>query len=83
MRSLIVIPTYNEIDNLQPLVTAVVGMTPDSVEVLIVDDGSPDGTGQLADAMVKQMPRVHVLHRPKKMGLGTAYVNGLDRKSVV
>lgn len=76
MRSLIVIPTYNEIDNLQPLVTAVVGMTPDSVEVLIVDDGSPDGTGQLADAMVKQMPRVHVLHRPKKMGLGTAYVNG-------
>ena len=76
MRSLIVIPTYNEIENLQPLLAAVLGATPGHVEVLVVDDGSPDGTGQLADALAKQSTRLHVLHRPKKMGLGTAYVNG-------
>lgn len=83
MRALIVVPTYNEIDNLEPLLTAVLAATPDSVEVLVVDDGSPDGTGQLADAIAQQNKRVHVLHRARKMGLGTAYVNGfkwgLDR----
>jgi dolichol-phosphate mannosyltransferase len=76
MRALIVIPTYNEIDNLQPLAQAVLANTPASVEVLVVDDGSPDGTGQLADAIAKDHPRLHVLHRARKMGLGTAYVNG-------
>jgi dolichol-phosphate mannosyltransferase len=76
MRTLIVIPTYNEIENLQPLVDAVLSETPPEVEVLIVDDGSPDGTGQLADQLAKKAPRLHVLHREKKMGLGTAYVNG-------
>jgi len=75
-RSLIVIPTYNEIDNLQPLLTAVMQITPPSTEVLVVDDGSPDGTGQLADSLASADPRIHVLHRPKKMGLGTAYVAG-------
>ncbi len=76
MRSLIVIPTYNEIENLQPLVEAVLQVTPESVDVLIVDDNSPDGTGKLADQLATQRSRVHVLHRPGKMGLGTAYVNG-------
>src|SRR3982750_1916968 len=76
MRSLIVIPTYNEIENLEPLLQAVLAKTAENVGILVVDDGSPDGTGQLADAIAKQNPRVHVLHRPKKMGLGTAYVNG-------
>ncbi|MEN9722215.1 MAG: hypothetical protein RJB38_201 [Pseudomonadota bacterium] len=75
-RSLIVIPTYNEIDNLQPLLKAVLQVTPPSTEVLVVDDGSPDGTGQLADSLASADPRVHVLHRAKKMGLGTAYVAG-------
>lgn len=76
MNALIVIPTYNEIDNIQPLVRQVLEATPSSVHILICDDGSPDGTGQLADTMAKADQRVHVLHRPKKMGLGTAYVAG-------
>ena len=76
MRALVVVPTYNEIDNLGPLLKAVLAATPDTVDILVADDGSPDGTGQLADAVAEQNPRVHVLHRPKKMGLGTAYVNG-------
>lgn len=76
MRTLIVVPTYNEIENLQALMDAVMAVVPAEVEVLIVDDGSPDGTGQLADTLAKQNPRIHVLHRAKKMGLGTAYVNG-------
>lgn len=84
MRTLIVVPTYNEIENLEPLTQAILAQVPPEVELLIVDDGSPDGTGGLADALSKQNSRVHVLHRPKKMGLGTAYVNGfrwgLERK---
>lgn len=77
MRTLIVVPTYNEIENLESLVSSVLGNIPSSeVEILIVDDGSPDGTGQLADKLAGRNPRVHVLHRQKKMGLGTAYVNG-------
>jgi len=75
-QSLIVIPTYNEIDNLQPLVMAVLQVTPPSTEILVVDDGSPDGTGQLADSLAASNSRIHVLHRSKKMGLGTAYVAG-------
>ena len=75
MRILIAVPTYNEIENLESLLKAILAITPTNVEVLVADDGSPDGTGQLADAIAKQDPRVHVLHRPKKMGLGTAYVN--------
>jgi dolichol-phosphate mannosyltransferase len=77
MRTLIVVPTYNEVENIQPLVEAILASTPSSVDVLIVDDSSPDGTGALADILaVRHEPRVHVLHREKKMGLGTAYVNG-------
>ena len=76
MRVLIIVPTYNEIENLQALVEAVLAAAPASAEMLIVDDNSPDGTGQLADLLSAQKPRVHVLHRAKKMGLGTAYVNG-------
>jgi len=76
MRSLIVIPTYNEIENIQSLVGAALAQTPDAVDILVVDDNSPDGTGKLADQLAEQNRRVHVLHRAKKMGLGTAYVNG-------
>lgn len=78
MRTLIVVPTYNEIENLKPLAEAVLSATPDSVEILVVDDGSPDGTGQLADKLVQQYPRFHVMHREKKSGLGTAYVQGFN-----
>lgn len=77
MRSLIVIPTYNEIENLQSLIEAILAVVPDTVDILVVDDNSPDGTGKLADLLSqKHESRVHVLHRQKKMGLGTAYVNG-------
>lgn len=85
MRTLIVIPTYNEKENLQPIVDAILSVTPKDVEVLVVDDGSPDGTGDIADRMAQANSRIHVLHRAKKMGLGTAYVNGfrwgLERSS--
>lgn len=76
-KTLVVIPTYNEIENIESIVTAVLGNTPGTVDVLVVDDNSPDGTGRAADELArKHAPRVHVLHREKKMGLGTAYVNG-------
>jgi len=76
MRALIIVPTYNEIENIRALTEAIQEVTPKEVDVLIVDDGSPDGTGQLADTMARESSRVHVLHRAKKMGLGTAYVAG-------
>ncbi len=76
MRTLIVIPTYNEAENLGPITEAVLSGTPSDVEILLVDDGSPDGTGKLADKIAEKNPRFHVLHRPRKLGLGTAYVNG-------
>ncbi len=75
-RPLIVIPTYNEIENLKTLIERVLAVAPQNVEILVVDDNSPDGTGELADSIAKRESRVHVLHREKKMGLGTAYVNG-------
>jgi len=76
MEVLVVIPTYNESNNIRPLSEALLGLELD-LGVLIVDDNSPDGTGRIADALAKQDPRVHVLHRPGKQGLGTAYREGL------
>jgi dolichol-phosphate mannosyltransferase len=74
-RTLIIVPTYNEKDNIERLIEAVLKQDP-SIEMLIVDDGSPDGTGSLVDAIAAHNPRVHVLHRAAKLGLGTAYVAG-------
>jgi len=74
-RSLIIIPTYNEAENLEPLVSAVLALDA-GLEILVVDDNSPDGTGQIADRLSETLGVVHVLHRPGKMGLGTAYVEG-------
>jgi dolichol-phosphate mannosyltransferase len=71
-RALVCVPTYNEAENVVPIVEAILAAAP--VEVLVVDDGSPDGTGQLADAFAAREPRVHVLHREKKEGLGKAYL---------
>ncbi len=76
MRSLIVIPTYNESENLPLILQAALDATPAEVEILVVDDGSPDGTGQLAEGWCQKNPRVHVMHRKGKLGLGTAYVAG-------
>ncbi len=75
-RVLIVIPTYNEIENLGPITSEVMKRTPSEVHVLVVDDGSPDGTGALADRLSASEPRIHVLHRTQKQGLGPAYIAG-------
>jgi dolichol-phosphate mannosyltransferase len=74
-RALVVIPTYNEAVNLPQIVPAVLGQDP-RLEVLIVDDNSPDGTGQIADEMSRTNARVHTMHRDGKLGLGTAYIAG-------
>ncbi len=76
IKTLIIIPTYNEIENLTPITDAVLGITPETVHVLVVDDGSPDGTGKMADELAKKNPRLHVLHRKEKQGLGPAYIAG-------
>ena len=75
-RTLVVIPTYNERATL-PEVAARALAAPVDVDLLIVDDGSPDGTGALADELAEEHPEVHVLHRPGKQGLGPAYRAGL------
>ncbi len=72
---LVVIPTYNERDNLGPIVGRLRTVLPD-VDVLVVDDGSPDGTGELADELAAADIRVQVLHRTEKAGLGAAYIAG-------
>ena len=74
-RALVVIPTYNERENLPSIVPLVLEQDP-RLEVLVIDDNSPDGTGDLADALAAASPRVHVVHRSAKQGLGTAYRAG-------
>ena len=74
-RALVVVPTYNEAPNLPNLVPQILSQDP-RLEVLVVDDASPDGTGRIADGLVRDNPRVHVLHREGKLGLGTAYLAG-------
>ena len=75
MRALVIIPTYNERENIPQLVPAILGQG-EHFDVLVVDDNSPDGTGEIADALASTQPRLHVIHRPGKAGLGTAYVAG-------
>ena len=74
-KALVIVPTYNERENILRLADAVLAQDP-RIEILVVDDGSPDGTGLLADERAATDGRVHVLHRPRKMGLGTAYLAG-------
>ena len=82
-RGLVIVPTYNERDNIERLIATALSQDA-SLEILVVDDGSPDGTGEIVDRVASQNARVHVLHRPRKMGLGTAYLTGfrwaLDRE---
>ena len=78
MKSIVVVPTYNEIDNIDPLLEALLGLAANP-DVLIVDDGSPDGTGVRVDEWSRKSSRVRVVHRPRKMGLGTAYIAGFTR----
>lgn len=74
-RALVIVPTYNERENIPIIVPLVLEQDP-RLEVLVIDDGSPDGTGELADALAEADQRVHVLHRAGKQGLGTAYRMG-------
>jgi len=74
-RTLIVVATYNEIENLPRLVHQILTVAPD-VDILVIDDNSPDGTGSWCDHHAKQEPRLRCLHRPKKLGLGTATLAG-------
>ncbi len=77
--TVVIVPTYNEADNIRDLVTQLLNL-PVAVQVLVVDDNSPDKTGDLVDEMAKEYPgRVHVIHRPGKMGLGTAYIAGFKK----
>jgi dolichol-phosphate mannosyltransferase len=79
----VLIPTYNEAENIERIVRATVAelqrLAPDGHRVLIVDDGSPDGTGAIADTLAGELPAVEVLHRSAKQGLGRAYLAGFDR----
>jgi dolichol-phosphate mannosyltransferase len=74
----VIIPTYNERDNLRPLTERILNQH-QSLRILIVDDNSPDGTGQLADELAREDSRIQVLHRPVKLGLGSAYRQGFRK----
>jgi dolichol-phosphate mannosyltransferase len=83
-KTMVVIPTYNEAENLPKMVGELLALGLPGLEILVVDDNSPDGTGKIADDLAGRYPdRVHVIHRSGKLGLGTAYVTGfhyaLDR----
>jgi dolichol-phosphate mannosyltransferase len=78
MRVLVVTPTYNEHDNLEALCAAVLA-SPIRADYMIVDDNSPDGTGKLADELSAKEPRIKVMHRPGKLGLGSAYRQAFGR----
>jgi dolichol-phosphate mannosyltransferase len=75
--ALVIIPTYNERDNLEAISSAVLAAEP-RADILVVDDNSPDGTGQLADQLAAKQPRIKVLHRAKKEGLGRAYLQAFS-----
>lgn len=75
MKAIVVIPTYNEKDNVTRLASAVLAQHPD-IQILFVDDNSPDGTGKIIDGLAAEHDRVHVLHRAGKLGLGSAYRQG-------
>jgi dolichol-phosphate mannosyltransferase len=77
--SLVVIPTYNEADNLPIIAEAIMALSNPAVDLLVVDDNSPDGTGKIADDLAaKYVNRIFVLHRPGKSGLGRAYIEGFQ-----
>jgi dolichol-phosphate mannosyltransferase len=79
LRIVICLPTYNERENLEPMVRALGGLGLEGLEVLVIDDASPDGTGEIADRLSAELPWVHVLHRERKEGLGPAYLAGFRR----
>ncbi len=79
MKAVVCLPTYNERPNLEPMVRALGDVLPEGGRVLVIDDSSPDGTGELADSLADSLAYVDVLHRPRKEGLGPAYLAGFGR----
>jgi len=75
MKFLVIIPTYNEMENIPEIIPQILAQN-EGLEILVVDDGSPDGTGDFVENLSKENGKVHLLRREKKMGLGTAYVAG-------
>ena len=75
--TLVIIPTYNEKENISNMIHTVMAITEHQFDILVIDDNSPDGTGQIVDALVEENPeRVHIIKRQGKLGLGTAYITG-------
>jgi dolichol-phosphate mannosyltransferase len=80
VRAVVCVPTYDEKDNVEPLVRALGGVLDVRRDrVLVIDDGSPDGTGEIADRLARELPWLDVLHRPRKEGIGRAYLAGFAR----
>jgi dolichol-phosphate mannosyltransferase len=79
LKSVVVIPTYNEAENLPKMVSALFTLPLDDLHLLIVDDASPDGTGKIADELKASNPRIDVMHRQGKLGLGSAYISGFQK----
>lgn len=77
MKKLVIIPTYNERENIEAIVPAIFDVDP-SLEILVVDDSSPDGTGEMVESLQKKYPQLHLLVRSKKEGLGRAYIAGFN-----
>ena len=74
-RALVIVPTYNERENITRIIGAILDQDP-RLEILVVDDGSPDGTGDIVEGLIQHEPRLHIIRRARKMGLGTAYLAG-------
>ncbi|HEY6031759.1 MAG TPA: polyprenol monophosphomannose synthase [Gaiellaceae bacterium] len=79
MKAVVCLPTYNEAENVEPMVRALGDVLPEGGRVLVIDDGSPDGTGAIADRLAAELEWVDVLHRERKEGLGRAYIAGFER----
>jgi len=75
VEKLVIVPTYNERENIEPLLQRLLSL-PHDLHVLVVDDASPDGTGEFVESWARNQPRLHVLRRPSKLGLGSAYRDG-------
>ena len=75
MRKLVIIPTYNEKENIENIIRYVVGLTP-KFDILIIEDNSPDGTGDIVEKLQQELPQLHMIRRAGKLGLGTAYITG-------
>jgi len=75
-KTLVIIPTYNEADNIKPLIGAILRSYSQALEILVIDDNSPDGTASIIESIIENESRVHLIQRPGKLGLGTAYLAG-------